>query len=69
MRKTSESNNIDLSGRITVNTNELKAGLGCGYQTAVQIGMAAGAKVCIGRRVLWNTAKIQKYLDSVSNGE
>ena len=40
--------------------------LNSGRQTAMQIGMAAGAKFCVGRRVYWNVAKIRKYLDEIS---
>lgn len=51
---------------ITVDTNGLQTILSCGRSTAVQIGMDAEAKVLIGRRVLWNIAKIQEYLNTVS---
>ena len=50
----------------TINTEELQGILMAGRRTAVKIGTAAGARVQIGRRVLWNVAKIQKYLDSIS---
>lgn len=40
--------------------------LSCGRVSAVEIGTAAGAKIMVGRRVLWNVGKIQKYLDSIS---
>ena len=51
--------------KITVDTTELKALLSCGRTTAEQIGTAAGARIQLGRRVLWNLSKIQQYL----NGE
>lgn len=51
---------------ITVDTNTLKEILCCGRKTAVEIGMAANAKITIGKRVLWNVALIQKYLDSIA---
>ncbi len=63
MRKTSEA---DISKRITVNTEELKMMCGCGKDTAIRIGCEAGAKIKIGRRVLWNVAKVQKYMDKLS---
>ena len=30
------------------------------------IGMAAGAKIKVGKRVLWNVNKVKKYLDEIS---
>ena len=49
-----------------VDTQGLMQLLDAGRQTATQIGTAAEAKIKIGRRVLWNVSKIQKYLDSIS---
>ncbi len=49
-----------------VNTKELQAMLSSGRQTALEIGTAAGARIQIGRRVLWNVSKVQKYLDQIS---
>ena len=51
---------------ICVDTQGLMKITNCGRQTAVEIGTAAKAKITIGRRVLWNVGKIQKYLDSIS---
>ena len=55
--KTASVNNL------TVDTAGL---LSAGYPTAVEIGTAAGARITVGRRVLWNVSKIQKYLDEIS---
>ena len=52
--------------KLTIDTKELKEILGCGRESAVRIGRAAGAEIHIGRRVPWNLPKIRKYLDSVS---
>lgn len=65
---TTENNCLALDERKTVNTKDLKGMLSCGRDTAVKIGEAAGARVQVGKRVLWNVSKIQDYLDSVSNG-
>ncbi len=59
-----EKRNTDTE--MTKSTEGLSASLGCGRSTAVKIGELAGAKIKIGRRVLWNMSKVQKYLDSVS---
>lgn len=37
-----------------------------GRKTAVEIGLAAEARIVIGRRVLWNVDRIKKYLDCIS---
>lgn len=50
----------------TVDTEKLQGMLTAGRKTAVEIGTAAGARIKVGRRVLWNVAKIQKYLDAIS---
>ena len=64
MNKTTRKE-IDVSQRITVNTDTLAACLDCGRATAIQIGESAGAKIMIGRRVLWNLSKVKKYLDGL----
>ena len=64
MRKTNE-NNASFND-LTVDTAGLQKMLNSGRQTATQIGMAAGARFCVGRRVYWNVAKIRKYLDEIS---
>ncbi len=40
--------------------------LSCGRVSAVEIGTAAGARIQVGRRVLWNVKKVQQYLDAIS---
>lgn len=37
-----------------------------GRKTAVEIGLAAEAKIVVGRRVLWNVEKVRKYLEYIS---
>lgn len=64
MRATKQ--NTPSTNNLTVSTEGLQSLLNSGRNTAVEIGMAAGAKVVIGRRVLWNVSKIQKYLDCIS---
>lgn len=55
-----------LEERKMVDTNGLQAMLSSGRKTAVSVGNAAGARIQVGRRVLWNVKKIQKYLDTIS---
>ena len=59
--KTASVNNL------TVDTAGLQSLLSAGYPTAVEIGTAAGARITVGRRVLWNVSKIQKYLDEIAS--
>ena len=57
---------IEDAKRKAVDTVELQAMLCVGRKTAVEIGSAAGARIQVGRRVLWNVKKVQAYLDEIS---
>ena len=50
---------------ITVNIERLAVMLSCGRATARKIGEQAGAKIVIGRRVLYSVEKVKKYLSSL----
>lgn len=64
MRATKKSEMV--INQVAVTTENLQNILDCGRPTAVEIGTLAKAKVEIGRRVLWNVSKVQKYLDSIA---
>ncbi len=64
MKATRKTEN--LGEKRTVDTTGLQDMLSCGRKTAVDIGMAAKARVSIGRRVLWNVEKVQRYIDAIS---
>lgn len=66
MNKTSTFNGLTQHKKITITTNALQELLDCGRQTAVNIGDAAGARVQIGKRLLWNVEKVKLYVDSIS---
>ena len=51
---------------LTVNTATLMKMLNCGKPTAIRIGTAAGAKIVIGRKILWNVTILQKYLNDIA---
>lgn len=51
---------------LAVSTPVLMKLLNCGRPTAIKVGTDAGAKIVIGRRILWNLRIIQKYLDDIS---
>lgn len=54
------------NGTITITTPDLMELLHSGYPTAVRIGEAAQAKVKIGKRTLWNVAKVRAFIETVS---
>lgn len=51
---------------ILVDTDTLKKMLCCGRVTAVAIGCAANARIRLNRRVLWNVALVQRYVDALA---
>ncbi|MCD8126632.1 MAG: hypothetical protein LUD82_03885 [Clostridiales bacterium] len=56
---------MDAHERRSVDTPTLQAMLGVGRQAAVAVGTAAGARIQVGRRVLWNVQKDERYLNSI----
>ena len=52
---------------ITVDIKKLSAMLSCGKDTAKKIGELSGARIKIGRRVLYSIPKINKYLEQATN--
>ncbi len=48
--------------QIAVDIEKLSAMLSCGHATARRIGEQAGARICIGRRVLYSVDKVKQYL-------
>ena len=65
MRKTRMS---DTENRVTVCAETLAKMLDCGRSTAVKIGTEAGARVQIGKRVLFKLDKVDKYLENMAGG-
>lgn len=64
MRATKKSEMV--MNQVAVTTENLQNILDCGRPTAVEIGTLAKARVEVGRRVLWNVSKVQKYLDMIA---
>lgn len=60
---------IDLSSRLLVNTRELQAMLGLGRPLATEIGEQAGAKIMLGRKIMWNPSAVRMYLDSIAKAQ
>lgn len=58
---------IETSGESRlIDTNELRAYTNLGRNSAVKLGEEIGAKVQIGRRVLWDRVKVDQYFDSLT---
>lgn len=51
---------------ILVSTDRLREALMCGRESAVKLATDAGARVEVGRRVLWNLEKVKKYVEEIS---
>ncbi len=51
---------------ITVDINGLAAMLSCGEATAKKIGEEAGARIVIGRRVLYSVELIERYVVKIA---
>lgn len=62
-RKTNDFENVR---PILVSAEGLQKLTGAGKHTAEKIAEAAGARVKIGKRVLYNTRRIEQYINSIS---
>lgn len=51
---------------LSVNAEKLAAMLSCGQSTARKIGREAGARIVIGRRVLYSVGKIERYMEKIA---
>lgn len=60
-----KTNFSKVDNSLLVDTETLKSLVSSGRKTAIEIGVAAGAGVQIGRNVRWNREKVRKYLDSI----
>ena len=66
MRETNRNYDVSPANKKLVDIQELQILLCSGRVTAQRIGIEAESVVRVGRRVLYNVSKIQKYLDTVS---
>lgn len=67
MQKTAVSTNVKLSEKMALTTEDLQALLSCGRVSAVEIGTKAGARIQLGKRVLWNADKVRNYLNCIAS--
>ena len=65
MNKT-KKRTIEHDKAILLSTEDLQAVLSCGRASAVKIGTAAGAKVTVGRRVMWYRSKVERYVEQIA---
>lgn len=56
---------VDRGSRL-MDTEELRAYTNLGRNNAMKLGEEIGAKVQIGRRVLWDRVKIDQYFNSLT---
>ena len=56
----------DVSKSRLMDTEELRAYTNLGRNNAMKLGDEIGARVQIGRRVLWDRVKIDQYFDSLT---
>lgn len=56
----------ETENRIAVDASKLAGMLGCGRVTAAKIGSDAGARIEIGRRVLYKISIVEKYLEKLA---
>ena len=60
-----KTNVIDTSKKITVDLPTLAGMLGVGKCTAQKVGKEARAVIKVGRRTLYNVAKIENYMEGL----
>ena len=51
---------------LLVDTRTLQRITGCGRDSATKLGNDAGARVRVGKRLLWNVEKIKAYISRIS---
>lgn len=51
---------------LLVDTRTLQRITGCGRISATKLGNDAGARVRVGKRLLWNVEKIKKHISLIS---
>lgn len=66
MRATRKYDELRLTDKMALSATDLMQMLSCGRATAEKIGEAAGARIKVGRRVLYNAERIRNYLERVA---
>lgn len=69
MQATRKTNDIRLCDKLCVDTIELQTLCGCGRAGAIKLATEAGARIQLGKRVLWSVPKLQTHLEKISGAE
>lgn len=65
MRQRNDNLTVSTKARL-MDTEELRAYTSLGRNSAMKLGEEIGAKVRIGRRVLWDRVKVDQYFNSLT---
>ncbi len=60
------TNDLEVGNARLMDTEELRSYTSLGRNSAMKLGEEIGAKVKIGRRVLWDRRKIDEYFNSLT---
>lgn len=60
------TNDLEVGNARLMDTEELRSYTSLGRNRAMKLGEEIGAKVKIGRRVLWDRRKIDEYFNSLT---
>lgn len=60
------TNDLEAGNARLMDTEELRSYTSLGRNSAMKLGEEIGAKVKIGRRVLWDRRKIDEYFNSLT---
>lgn len=60
------TNDLEAGNARLIDTEELRSYTSLGRNSAMKLGEKIGAKVKIGRRVLWDRRKIDEYFNSLT---
>ena len=61
--------NAEITDARMMDTEELKTYTGLGRNSAMNLGISIGARVKVGRRVLWDRRKVDEYFNSLTGVE
>lgn len=62
--------NFSIKGELRLmDTTELRVYTSLGRNTAMNLGIKAGAKIKVGKRTLWDKVKIDQYLNELTGVE
>ena len=67
MEKTIDRIKLPINDKLAITLDTLASSMDCGKATAAKIGNAAGARIQVGRRVLFSVPKVQRYLEQLSS--